>query len=234
MKRSAKLLLFSSLIGSLLQQILATCGSRLEPCSHASQSMVDGIFHWLPGSALSFSCTDPQGRVLWTYNKAHPVPGLEHIAPGDGNVPVVDTPYGRLATVICFDADFPNLIHQAGSKGVDIMLVPALDWPGIDPWHTENATFRAIEDGYSLVRQTSNGLAMTVDYEGHVLAATDSFTTNQQTMIASVPVQGVWTIYAHVRDLFVWLCIAGLVLLMGFVAFTSGVLRGGCCQSSLK
>ncbi len=196
--------------------------------------MVDGIFHWLPGSALSFSCTDPQGRVLWTYNKAHPVPGLEHIAPGDGNVPVVDTPYGRLATVICFDADFPNLIHQAGSKGVDIMLVPALDWPGIDPWHTENATFRAIEDGYSLVRQTSNGLAMTVDYEGHVLAATDSFTTNQQTMIASVPVQGVWTIYAHVRDLFVWLCIAGLVLLMGFVAFTSGVLRGGCCQSSLK
>jgi apolipoprotein N-acyltransferase len=100
------------------------------------------------------------------------------------------------------------------------MLVPALDWPGIDPFHTHNATFRAIENGYSLVRQTSQGLAMTVDYQGHVLAATDYFKTDQQAMIAFVPVKGVHTIYALVGDLFTWLCIAGLFLLVGLVAFT--------------
>jgi apolipoprotein N-acyltransferase len=163
---------------------------------------------------------DPQGHVDWTYNKAYPAPGDPEKA-GNAVVPVVGTPYGLLANVICFDADFPGLMRQAGSQGVDIMLVPSNDWQAIDPWHTQHAVFRAIENGYSLVRPTSNGLAMTVDYEGNVLAATDYFTTEQQTMIASVPVKGVWTIYAHVGDLFAWLCLAALLFLVGFAAFAS-------------
>jgi len=102
------------------------------------------------------------------------------------------------------------------------MLIPALDWPGIDPWHAQHAAFRAIEDGYSLVRPTSNGLAASVDYEGRVLAANDYFTTDQQTMIAYVPVQGTWTLYAHVGDLFAWLCIVTLFIIGGFMIFVSG------------
>lgn len=164
---------------------------------------------------------DPQGHVDWIYDKAYPIPGLESFAPGDGKVPITDTAYGRIANVICFDGDFPNLMRQGGSQGVDLMLVPSNDWRGIDPWHTQHAVFRAIENGYSLVRQTSNGLAMTVDYQGHVLAATDFFTTDQQTMIAFVPVKGVWTIYSVVGDLFAWLCLAGLLALGGSVIFTS-------------
>ena len=163
---------------------------------------------------------DQEGHVDWTYNKTYPAPG-DPEKPGKGIVPVVDTPYGRLANVICFDADFPALMRQAGSQGVDMILVPSNDWPGIDPWHTQHAVFRAIENGYALVRQASNGLAMTVDDEGNVLAATDYYTTDQQTMIASVPMRGVWTIYAHVGDLFVWLCLAGWLFLVGFAVFAS-------------
>ncbi|HZR43428.1 MAG TPA: nitrilase-related carbon-nitrogen hydrolase [Ktedonobacteraceae bacterium] len=163
---------------------------------------------------------DPQGRVVWIYDKAHPVPGMESFAPGSGKLPVVETPYGRIASVICFDADFPDLMRQAGNNGVDIMLVPGNDWQGIDPMHTHDATFRAIENGYSLVRQASNGLAMTVDYQGHALAASDYFTTDAQTMIAYVPVKGVWTVYALVGDLFAWLCIIGLLALGGWVTLS--------------
>jgi hypothetical protein len=72
--------------------------------------------------------------------------------------------------------------------------VASNDWREIDPYNTQLQTFRAIEHGYSLVRQTSNGLAMAVDYEGNVLAASDYFTTDQQTMVASVPTRGVRTI----------------------------------------
>ncbi len=122
---------------------------------------------------------DQDGSVDWTYNKTYPAPG-DPEKPGQGIVPVVETPYGRLANVICFDADFPNLMRQAGSQEVDMMLVPGNDWAGIDPWHTQHAVFRAIENGYSLVRQASNGLAMTVDYQGNVLTATDYYTTEQQ------------------------------------------------------
>ena len=50
---------------------------------------------------------DPRGRVLWIYQKAHPTPGSEKFMPGDGRVPVADTPYGRIGNVIRYDADFP-------------------------------------------------------------------------------------------------------------------------------
>jgi apolipoprotein N-acyltransferase len=158
----------------------------------------------------------PDGRVLSTYNKAHPVPGLDPFAPSANPAPVVQTPYGRLSTAICFDADFAHWMQQAASgQGVDIMLLPSNDWQAADPWHTHNATFRAIENGYSLVRQATGSLAMTVDAQGRVLAATDYFTTDQQTMIAYVPVKGTWTLYSVVGDLFAWLCIVALLLLAG-------------------
>lgn len=162
---------------------------------------------------------DPSGRVVWRYEKTHPVfLGDISVVPGDGNVPTVQTPYGRLSTVICWDADFPSTPRQAGQAGADILLVPGNDPQAVDPYHTRVSTFRAIENGYSLVRQASNSLAMTVDYEGHVLSASDYFRTEQQVMVASVPMQGVRTIYATIGDLFAWLSIAGLVVLIG-VAF---------------
>lgn len=161
---------------------------------------------------------DPRGQVVWTYEKAHPVPGLEELTPGDGVVPTVDTPYGRLGNLICFDADFPSLARQGGSQGVDLMLVPSNDWREFGEAHTEKATLRAIENGYSLVRQDTNGLAQTVDYQGRVLASSNYFTSDQQTMVAYVPSKGVRTIYAAVGDVFAWLCVAALAALVGVAA----------------
>ncbi|HET6317187.1 MAG TPA: carbon-nitrogen hydrolase family protein [Chloroflexota bacterium] len=59
---------------------------------------------------------DPAGQVVWTYDKTHPTPGPESAftAPGNGIVPLTDTPFGRIASVICFDMDFPRLVRQAG------------------------------------------------------------------------------------------------------------------------
>jgi hypothetical protein len=81
--------------------------------------------------------------------------------------------------------------------------------------HTQKATLRAIENGYSLVRQDTGGRAQVVDFQGHVLAASDDFTTDQQTMVAYVPTRGERTIYALVGDVFAWLSIAALAVLIG-------------------
>jgi apolipoprotein N-acyltransferase len=99
---------------------------------------------------------DPAGQVVWTYDKARPVPGMDQLSPGAGRVPSVDTPYGKLANLICFDADFPGLARQSG---VDMMLVPSNDWREFGAVHTQKAALRAIENGYSLVRQDVEGLA---------------------------------------------------------------------------
>lgn len=101
------------------------------------------------------------------------------------------------------------------------MLVPGNDWQAIDPQHTHDATFRAIENGYSLVRQASEGLSMAVDYEGRVLASSDYYTTGQQVMVAYMPMHGVYTIYSTIGDLFAWLCIIGLLALTGLAIMRS-------------
>ncbi|GHO58742.1 apolipoprotein N-acyltransferase [Ktedonobacter robiniae] len=156
---------------------------------------------------------DPHGNMVWRYEKAHPVEGMEDVIQGDGKVPVVSTQYGRLANVICFDEDFPALLQQTGQARTDILLAPSNDWKEIDPWHTHAATYRAIENGFSLVRQTNNGLSLAVDDKGRTLASVDYFSTDDQTMVAFVPVRGEQTIYAHIGDTFAWLCIAGLLAL---------------------
>jgi apolipoprotein N-acyltransferase len=158
---------------------------------------------------------DPTGKVVWIYQK-QPIAGLEatFLAPGDGHLPTVDTPYGRLATAICSDTDIPGTVLQAGQANVDILLRPCVDGRGLDPIHSQMATFRAIENGFSLVTQADEGLSMVVDYEGQVLATSDYFTSDAQVMVAYVPIKGAHTIYATIGDLFAWLSVAGLVLLI--------------------
>ena len=158
---------------------------------------------------------DPSGNIVWIYQKAHPVAGLEtNLVPGNGQLPTVATLYGRLATAICQDADYPSTIRQAGQANADLLLRPSGDWRAVDPLHTQMATFRAIENGFSLVTSTNQGRSIAVDYEGQVLAASDYFTTDRQVLVAYVPMQGVHTIYATIGDLFTWFSVAGLVVLI--------------------
>jgi apolipoprotein N-acyltransferase len=222
-RAGAKIILWPECSGgvTLVQEDEAILLARASALARTTGTYLDlGLCELLSHPVRSSFFTDeiiliePTGSVVWRYQKAHPVPG-EPWPAGDGQVPTVQTPYGRLANVVCFDADFPGTMRQAGQAGADLMLVPSKDWREIDPSHSQLITFRAIENGYSLVRQTSEGLAMTVDYEGNVLGASDYFTTDPQVMVAYVPMQGVRTIYATIGDLFAWLSIAGLVVLIG-------------------
>ena len=220
-RAGAKIIVWPECGANVLQEDEAALLARASALARTTGTYLDmGICEMLSHPVPSRSLfdesilLDPSGSVIWRYQKAHPVPG-EPFPPGDGKVPTVQTPYGRLSNVICFDADFPGTIRQAGQAGADVLLVPGNDWREIDPLHTQMATFRAIENGFSLVRQASNGLAMAVDYEGNVLAASDYFTTDPQVMVAYVPMQGVHTIYATIGDLFAWLSLAGLVVLIG-------------------
>jgi apolipoprotein N-acyltransferase len=162
---------------------------------------------------------DPSGEVAFKYLKTIPVPGAEEALTvrGDGNVPTLATPYGRIAAAICFDADFPHLPRPAGQAGASVIFVPGADWEEITPYHTYMAVFRAVENGFSLVRAARNGLSIAVDYQGRVLAAMDHFKTDDRVMIAHVPVKGAFTLYAQIGDVFAWLSIAGFFAMLGWI-----------------
>ena len=161
---------------------------------------------------------DPSGTVRWNYLKYNLVPGIEapYMVQGEGKIPVLDTPFGKIASVICFDLDFARFVRQAGKEGADLLLGPSLDWREITPLHTRMTTFRSIENGFSMIRCTGGGLSIAVDYQGRALTVADDFTTDEPVMISDVPSKGVTTIYSQIGDLFAWLCGSGFVIIFAW------------------
>jgi predicted amidohydrolase len=48
--------------------------------------------------------------------------------PGDARPPVVETPFGRIGVMICFDLEFPEWTRIAALGGADLLAVPT-NWP---------------------------------------------------------------------------------------------------------
>jgi apolipoprotein N-acyltransferase len=157
---------------------------------------------------------NPEGDVVWDYVKSIPVPGPEAKMSrrGDCRLPTLDTEYGRLAGAICYDMDFPAMIRQAGRAGADIMIVPSHDWYELTDLHAELATFRAVENGFSLLRPDNEAVSVATDYLGRPLATMDYFAAADPVIVADMPTRGVRTVYAAVGDVFAWLVIAAFVL----------------------
>jgi len=153
----------------------------------------------------------PDGLVLGRYAKAHPSTALEPKAiPGKTPPLVVDTAWGRLAAVICTDQDFPNLIRQAGAAGAGLLVVPSAAWPQVVPLHTHMAAFRSVENGFSLLKATGQGVSAAFDPLGRIVASQGG----TGIMLATVPVVKLGTPYGRFGDWFAMSCLAGLVLLV--------------------
>lgn len=158
---------------------------------------------------------DPAGNIQWKYLKSYLVPGIEkpYFKEGDKIIPVLRTPYGKMASVICFDFDFPAYVRSAG-RDISLFLVPSFDWKEITPLHSHMAVFRAVENGFSVVRPVGEGFSIAVDSCGRVIASQNYATSKERVMLADVPVQSVFTIYSVIGDLFAWLCVIGLIILI--------------------
>jgi apolipoprotein N-acyltransferase len=165
---------------------------------------------------------DPSGSIILSYRKTHPVFGWEAgiMKRGDGRLPVVSTAEGRIAAAICYDADFPEFIRQAGLHSADLLLVPANDWKEIKHVHSGMAAFRAIENGVPLVRAAASGVSGVFDPWGRLLGEADYFAPGDRTLTAQVPLGRIPTLYARTGDLFAWLCVTGLALALGSAAIT--------------
>jgi len=162
---------------------------------------------------------NPDGKVIAEYLKLKPAPPLEPIPPGEGKIPVIETLYGKIASVICADLDYPSLIHQAGRDDAGILLIPAQSWPSTDPLHTYMAVYRAIENGFSLVMGTGGGLSIAVDPYGRTIKSSDYYDSLDKPMIACLPTKGIKTIYSIIGDTFAWICILGVVTIAGWSYF---------------
>jgi len=168
---------------------------------------------------------DPDSQIQSVYIKNNPVPGAEPIVKGATSLPLLKTPYGKIAAAICYDGDFPGFIRDAGKNKAEIMFLPANDWKEVDPIHTHMAIIRAIENGFSLVHPAGQGLSVATDNRGRIISSMDYYSTDEQIMYADVPVQHTFTIYSLIGDVFAWLCIAGSIIFLIAVIFKKYLLR---------
>jgi apolipoprotein N-acyltransferase len=91
---------------------------------------------------------------------------------------------------ICFDLDFSQYIRQAGVKKVNIMLQPSWTWNAISSRHFNGDAVRAIENGFNLLRCSSEGESGTIGTAGRVNTRqfTGSGTKNADSTTNDVPI----------------------------------------------
>lgn len=155
-----------------------------------------------------------QGLVDYVFYKNKPVPMVEGSVPGNGDIPVIETGYGAIATSICYDADFPALMRKAGQKKADLLLLPSGDWKEISPFHANVARLRAVENGVSLVRPVSGAESIVCDQFGRVIARNNFFDNGSKTIRAQVPMRGLRTVYTQVGDWLPLTCVGYVLILV--------------------
>jgi predicted amidohydrolase len=138
----------------------------------------------------------PDG-LIGSYRKTHlPYLGVDRFTrPGD-EVPVFETPIGRIGIEICYDLRFPELTRALALAGADIVALPT-NWPMAAQANAELlAPARAYENRiYLLVanrvgrERTAEfcGRSQIVDPSGVRLAETD--TTSEALLVADVDVE---------------------------------------------
>lgn len=125
----------------------------------------------------------PSGKTIH-YTKTNLVPAVETgYVKGDGNVPTVRAKETVITSIICYDLDYPAFIRGFGRNADpeyrqnQILFAPTWDWPEITAAHSSGAVFRAIENGYSLVRCAYDGISFSADCKGNLLGYFDTADT---------------------------------------------------------
>lgn len=133
-------------------------------------------------------------------------------------IQTADSPYGRIAVSICRDMSFPDFARQAGAAGTDIMFTGSHEFPkGI----TINDPYRSIENGFTMIRPTYDGITYAMDPYGHLLGQMDRGVGQAGILYVEVPTKGIRTLYVRFGDWLGWLSIAAVVL-FGTAALLAG------------
>jgi len=161
---------------------------------------------------------DPKGEIVLEHVK-YGGNQFEGSLKGNGILQTVNTPYGKLSAIICWDADFPNVIKQAGEQNVDLLFIPSNDWLEVKDIHAGMAIFRAVENGTSIFRQAGQGVSVVTDAYGREINHVDGFEETANGNFAgeqwvNTPIGSVNTLYTSISDGVGWAMQIGFVGLL--------------------
>lgn len=197
------------------------------------------------GSLLPYNSAallDSAGRRVFVYDKIHLVPFGEYVPlrryltfakkltaeVGDfeagteyriGALPVGAHSGGRFGVFICYEAIFPNEVRRFVAGGANLLVNLSNDgWFGrsaAPEQHLMMARVRAVENRRWLLRCTNNGLTVSLDPYGRIVARMAAGVRGS--LEAPYGFRSDLTFYARHGDWVAWLCVAasGLLLILG-------------------
>ncbi|MFF0146063.1 putative amidohydrolase [Amycolatopsis sulphurea] len=142
----------------------------VQACRAASVHAVVGFLESDGDDLYNCAATlGPEG-VLGTYRKQHlPYMGADRfVSPGRGDTPrVVETPFGKVGVMICFDLRFPESARVLALEGADVIAMPTA-WPLKATFLAEHVTrVRALENLVYLAVSDRTGHENGAEYLGH-------------------------------------------------------------------
>ncbi len=154
----------------------------------------------------------PAGEFSAIYSKNHPVPPYEPLSLGAGVYPVFDTPWGKMAAMICQDTNFTDVSRQLAANGAQL-IADGFDLYGGDAGQKLTyLTFRAIENHTAFIATDTSHLSAIIDQHGRRIAANTDFAGSPLVLVADVPMGSGNTIYSSIGDVLGWAALAGLTL----------------------
>jgi apolipoprotein N-acyltransferase len=200
------------LIGDLPHDALGRQVSGLARRAHV-YLVVGYQYETSRGMANDAAMISPKGQYLGVYGKEHPALMFadDQTSADAGFMPVYTTPFGRVATIICFDADYTDTARSAAQHGAQLLAVPTWNPPGDATKHYNLLVFRAIENRLTIVESDSAYASTIIDPYGRILDSVVTPQGTQATLIDSVPVGSGQTVLVTLGNLWGWLIVVGAI-----------------------
>ena len=187
----------------------------------------------------SIVCFTPDGKMSDTvYNKRHLVPFGEfvpfktlietlvppladlvmsagEVAQGEG-ANIFRLKEANIGSLICFDSIFEELTLESARAGAELICLSTNDSWFTDSaalyMHTAQAQLRAVESGRYIARAANTGISAVVTHRGEIVEQLDPLVDGM--IVEEVELHTERTVYSYVGNLFVYLCIAFLTIML--------------------
>jgi predicted amidohydrolase len=136
-------------------------------CARLSVHVVCGMLERHAGGVRNAAVLVGPDGLIGTYRKTHlPFLGVDRFATPGEELPVFDTPLGRIGIEICYDLRFPEVTRSLALAGADVVAVPT-NWPVEAKANAELlAPARAYENRIYLLVANRVGCERTAEFSG--------------------------------------------------------------------